>query len=211
MRLSNFQWIRNKNRVFGLCICLVLIGLITAGAAESIAPNDVYSAQSSTGGNPPDIRLFKAEPMVLNASDSAIYTFAVRHATRIHIIEAGNSIKEISNPSAATIKGTANGLPASALQTGDSNTFMALLIASNNNGDVQAELTLSFATEGEPEGQPEEQQGATDNQPEPRSPKWLEQYSSPFSPARSSISGTEPKFFKCPSDCNNCLKPEEAK
>jgi hypothetical protein len=207
MRLSDFQWTRSRNSVFGLCLCLVLLGLIAVGAAESIMPNDVYSAQSPTAGAPPVIQIFKADPMVLNPDDAAMYSFVVRRATHVQVIEAGNSIRDITNPSGATIKGTAKGLLASALQTADSNTFTAVLLASNESGSDKAALTLSFATELPSTGEA----GATDNQTGPRSPKWLAQYSSQLALKRSSASGSEPNFFKCPSDCDYCLKPEEAK
>ena len=210
MRLSGSGRVRSTNIVPGLCVCLVLVTLITAGAAQSMMPNGKAHAQSLTDGKPPVIQVFKAEPMVLNADDSALYSFVVRRATGVQLIEAGNSIKEVNNPSAATLKGTANGLPAFAIQTGDSDTFIARLLAFNDFGQVEAELTLSFATEGEPEGQPEDQEGAADNQTEPRSPKWLPPYPSPFAFTRSATVGSEPDFFKCPEDCQYCLKPEDA-
>jgi hypothetical protein len=170
-------------------------------------PNDVYSAESATAGAPPVIQIFKADPMVLNPDDAAMYSFVVRRATHVQVIEEGNIIRDITNPSGATIKGTAKGLLASALQTADSDTFTAVLLASNESGSDKAALTLSFATELPSTGEA----GATDNQTGPRLPKWLAQYSSQLALKRSSASGSEPNFFKCPSDCDYCLKPEEAK
>jgi hypothetical protein len=175
-------------------------------------PNDVYSAESAIGGNEPVIQVWKAAPMQLDSPTStAVYTFKVKRATNVVINEAGTNIKNISNPSGAALNGTANGLPASTIPADDSGQFNTVLIASNKNGSVQAELTLSLSKKLLASGLTAEESEEEVAGTEPRSPKWLEQYSSPFSPARSSISGTEPKFFKCPSDCNNCLKPAEAK
>jgi hypothetical protein len=211
MRLSDFQWIRSRNSVFGLCLYLVLLGLIVVGAAESIMPNDVYSAQSPTAGAPPVIQVFKANPMTLETPTSAaVYTFKVKRATNLIITEAGNEIRNISNPTGAALSGIATGLPASAIPADDSGKFKAVLMASNAAGAVKAELTLSFSDKLLASGQPAETEGA-DNETDSRSPKWLDQYFSPFGPARSSQSGTEPQFFDCPSDCDHCLTPEDAK
>jgi hypothetical protein len=143
-------------------------------------------------------------------TSAAVYTFTVKRAKNVVITEAGNDIKNISNPSGATINGIATGLPASAIPADDSGKFKAVLMASNAAGAVKAELTLSFSDKLLASGQPAETEGA-DNETDSRSPKWLDQYSSPFSPARSSQSGTEPQFFDCPSDCDHCLTPEDAK
>jgi hypothetical protein len=216
------------NSLLGLCLCLVLVGVITAGAIGCIAPssaggtlpavqvckaepleqNEVDYALTAIGGNLPDIKVFEAEPLVLNDGDSALYTFVVKRATKIQVIEAGNLIKEINSPTLATLKGTVKGLTAYAIQTGDSSTFNAVLVASNGSGEVQEELTLSFATPAQPAGQ----SGSTDNQTEPRSPKWLPQLSLPpiSTLSTSATPGSEPVFFKCPSGCEYCLKPEDA-
>jgi len=204
--MSGFHSIGSKNSIFGLCLCLVLVCLIAVAGAQSMAPQEVYSASSATG-QPPDIELFKADPMVLNPDDAAMYSFVVRRATHVQVIEAGNIIRDITNPSGAPIKGTAKGLLASALQTSDSDTFPAVLLATNEGGSDKASLTLSFATKL----RSTEEEGATDNQTTARSPKWLAQYSSQLALKRSATSGTEPNFFKCPTDCNNCLKIEDAK
>jgi hypothetical protein len=144
-------------------------------------------------------------------TSAAVYTFTVKRAKNVVITEAGNDIKNISNPSGATINGIATGLPASAIPADDSGKFITVLMASNDDGSVNAALTLSFSEKLLASGLPAGQSETSDNQTEPRSPKWLAQYSSPFGPARSSLSGTEPKFFDCPSDCEYCLTPEDAK
>jgi len=205
MRLPGFQSIGSKDGVFGLCLCLVLVCLISVAGAQSIAPHDVYSAESSTAGKPPLIQLFKADPMVLSDGNSALYTFIVKDASKIQVIEAGNIIKDIDNPTLATLNGTVTGLPGNAIQMGDGNTFVTVLTASNGGVTVNKELTLSFTAPAPPTG-------STDNQTQPRSPKWLPQLPSP-SPLTSSTSakpGSEPVFFKCPVDCQYCLNPEDA-
>jgi len=172
-------------------------------------PDDVYSAESSTAGKPPVIQVFKANPMQLDTADSAaVYTFKVKRAKNVQITEAGNEIKNISNPSGATLNGTATGSPASAIPTDASGNFVAVIIASNDNGSAQAELTLSLAKELLSVGPPA---GTTDNQTEQRTPRWLGQYLTPRTSTPSTpTTHNEPIFFKCPSNCAYCLKPGEA-
>jgi hypothetical protein len=141
------------------------------------------------------------------AASTAVYTFKVKRAKNVHIDEAGTSIKNISNPSGATLQGTATGLPAAAIPTDDSGNFITRLTASNDDGSVQAELTLSLAQELLPPGQPA---GPTDNQPEPRSPKWLEQYATPRTSTPPTTTHNQPQFFKCPQNCASCLESGEA-
>ena len=197
MRLSGFGWVRSMNSVLGLCLCLVLIGLTTAGAivytarsyrggmlpgvqvcqAEPLEQNDVDYAPSAIGGNKPVIQVFKAEPMELDTANSAaVYTFKVKRATNVQINEAGTNIKNISNPSGATLQGTATGLPASAIPTDDSGKFITIIMASNEYGSDTGRANAiscreSYTTAG--------QSGATDNQTEHRTPKWLPQFSTP--------------------------------
>ncbi|MGD0353108.1 MAG: hypothetical protein ABSB38_06395 [Dehalococcoidia bacterium] len=209
MRLSDFQWVRSRNSVFGLCLYLVLLGLIIVGAAESIMPNDVYSAESAMAGNKPVIQVFKAEPMELDSpASAAVYTFKVKLATNVQISEAGTNIKNISNPSGATLQGTANGLPASSIPTDGSGKFVCTIVASNEYGTNTAALELSIAANLIPAGQ----SGSTDNQTKPRTPNWLLQFSTPSTstPSTGSKTGSEPVFFTCPSSCEACLKPEDA-
>ena len=227
MKLSGFRWGRSMNSILRLCLCLVLVGLVTAGAivytnrsytggmlpdvpvcqAEPLQQNNVDYTPSAIGGNEPVIQVFKADPMELAAPDSAaVYTFKVKRAKNVQIDEAGTNIKNISNPSGATLQGTATGLPAAAIPTDDSGKFITFLIASNEYGSVQAELTLSLAQELLPPGQPA---GPADNQTEPRSPQWLDQHSTPRTSAPSATHN-EPVFFTCPDRCPYCLKPGEA-
>jgi hypothetical protein len=228
MKLSGFRWVRSMNSVLGVCLCLVLIGLVTAGAvvytnrsctggilpgvqvcqAEPLQRNNVDYTPPAISGNEPVIQVFKADPMELSTADSAaVYTFKVKRAKNVQIDEAGTSIKNISNPSGATLQGTATGLPASAIHTDDSGKFITRLMASNDYGSVKAELTLSLAQELLPPGQPT---GPTENQPEPRSPKWLDPYSTPRTSTPSTTTHNEPRFFTCPQSCASCLESGEA-
>ena len=227
MKLSGFRWVSSMKSILGVCLCLVLVGLVTAGAivytnrsytggmlpnvqvckAEPLQQNDVDYTPSAIGGNEPVIQVFKADPMELDAADSAaVYTFKVKRATNVQINEAGTNIKNISNPSGATLQGTATGLPAAAIQTDDSGKFITIIMASNEYGSDKAELTLSLAANLIPAGQ----SGPTDNQTEQRTPKWLDQYSTPVTSTPSTTTHNEPDFFKCPSSCAYCLKPGEA-
>ena len=198
MRLSGFGWVHSMNSPLRLCLCLVLICLVTTGATG-------YTAGK------PDIKLFKADPLVLNDGDAALYTFVVKNATEMQLVEAGNIIKKISNPTSATLKGTAQGMTTYAIRTGEGNTFTATLIARNDSGEAIAEITLSFATELPTKSTsliPPVSMSAP-----PRSPQWGEQYFSPPStqPTPSTATHERPEFFECPSNCPYCLKPDEAK
>ncbi|MBM4445731.1 MAG: hypothetical protein FJ023_00015 [Chloroflexi bacterium] len=227
MKLSGFRWVRSMNSILGLCLCLVLIGLTTAGAivytnrsytgrmlpdvqvckAEPLQQNEADYTSTAIDGNGPVIQVFKADPMELDTPTSAaVYTFKVRRATNVVINEAGTNIKNISNPSGAALNGTADGLPASAITTDDSGKFITILMASNEYGSDTAELTLSLAANLIPAGQ----SGPTDNQTEQRTPKWLDQYSTPGTSPPSITTRNRPDFFKCPSNCAYCLKPGEA-
>jgi hypothetical protein len=208
MKLSGFGKVRSMNSVVGWCLCLVLIGLITAGAAESMLPNDVDAASAAIGGNEPVIQVFVAAPMVLDTADSAaVYTFKVKRATNVQISEAGTNIKNISNPSGAALNGTADGLPASAITPDDSGKFVCTIVASNEYGTDTKALELSIATPAQPAGQ----SGSSDNKTEPRSPKWLAQVftlrtTTPSTPT----TANKPEFLKCPDGCPYCLTPEDA-
>ena len=211
MKSSNSGWVRSIFTIIGLSLCLVFVCLTTAGAANPTVPSVTVSTDAAAPGSPPVIQIFKANPMTLETPTSAaVYTFKVKRATNLIITEAGNEIRNISNPTGAALSGIATGLPASAIPADDSGKFKAVLMASNAAGAVKAELTLSFSDKLLASGQPAETEGA-DNETDSRSPKWLDQYFSPFGPARSSQSGTEPQFFDCPSDCDHCLTPEDAK
>ena len=176
---------------------------------------EYYSTHPSTAinGKVPEIQIFKAAPMILDTPTSnAIYTFKVKNATKLQISEAGNNIKNIINPSSATLQGKATGLPASAITVDSGGNFVTKITASNDYDSVNAQLTLSFSDKLVASRTPPDETEPSDNGTEPRSPKWLDQYSSPFISRSSNLPkpGEEPVFFKCPSNCENCYKPEEA-
>jgi hypothetical protein len=199
MRLSGFGWVHSMKSPLRLCLCLVLICLTATGAT-------VYAA-----GNP-DIKLFKANPLVLNEGESALYTFVVKNATEVHLVEAGDIIKKISNPTAATLKGTAKGNTTYAIRTGYGNTFTAILIARNPNGEAIEEITLSFATE--PASEPASlipPVSVTLSNPA-RTPQWFPPLptSPPLIQPPPTTTHPKPEFAECPSECEHCLKPSEA-
>jgi hypothetical protein len=229
MRLPGFVCVRSMNKLIGLCLCLVLICLATAGAvvytqrsygggmlpgiqvcqAEPLQQNGVDYAPSAIGGSKPDIQVWKANPMVLDtASAFAIYTFKVKNATGLIINEAGANIKSVNNPSGATLQGTANGNPASSIPADANGQFTCTITASNGDGSVQAELTLSLAKNLLPQGPPP---GTTGNQIKNKS-RWLEQTGSqaPLTQSTPPTNPTHPDFFKCPDSCKYCLEPGDA-
>jgi len=184
-----------------LSLCLVLVCLITIGATG-------YSANGKT----PNIKKFEADSLVLDDSNFAMYKFVVEGATEIEMTEAGDIIKAVNNPSAHTLKGTVNGMPANSIQTGGSNIFEAVLYARNDFGEVEKRLTLSFATELPPSPAPPP---ADSSSTAPITPQWGEQYPSPRS-AQPTTSTTAqlpwpPDFAQCPGDCPYCLTPDKAK
>jgi hypothetical protein len=198
MRLSGSGWVRGMNSHIRLCLCLVLVCLITAGA-------------TACPGGEPRIK-FQADPLVLDDGDFALYTFVVKDATEVVVIEAGDILKQITNPSAATIKGTVKGNTTYAIRTGDSNTFEATLIARNESGEAEQTLTLSFANELPPKSTSLIPPVSMTDQP--RSPQWGEQYSSPTAqptpPTTPPASNWPPEFAECPPNCKYCLTRDEA-
>jgi hypothetical protein len=203
MKTVNYGKSKWLNSPLSLSLCLVIVCLITTGA------NGVSGGSS---GNEPTIKLFEADHSVLDDSNFAMYKFVVKHATEIEVIEAGNTIKAVNNPSAHTLKGTVYGMPANAIQTGGSNTFEAVLYARNDSGEVEKRLTLSFATAPPPPPAPPP---ADSSSTAPVTPQWGEQYSSPRStqPATSTTDQLPwpPDFARCPSNCPYCLTPDKAK
>jgi hypothetical protein len=232
MRLSGFGWVNSKKSLLRLCLCLVLVGVITAGAvaftamsstgeklptvqmcqAAPLQQNEAGYAPSAIAGNKPSIDVFKATPMVLDTpSSAAVYTFKVKNATNVQINEAGANIKTISNPSGAALQGTATGLPASAIATDDSGKFITVLTASNDNGSDQAELTLSLSEKLLASRLPAGQSEETGNQNSKYKPTWGPLIYHPVTPNPTTTTTlNEPKFFECPSDCDHCLRPDEA-
>ena len=235
MRLSGFGWVNSMKNLLRLCLCLVLVGIITAGAigyaspsstgsnlpavqvclAEPLQQNDAGYAPFAIAGDKPDIQVWKANPMELDSPTSAaVYTYKVKRATKVQINEAGANLKNISNPSGATLQGTANGLPASAITTDASGQFVSTITATNENGSVQAELTLSLSEKLLASRLPAEQAdetGSQDGQDGKHKPWWGPLMYHPVTAGPpTTTTRNEPEFFECPSDCDNCLRPDEA-
>jgi hypothetical protein len=214
--------------VFFLIIILIIATLITnfdqAGTDTSFPYAERCNAQvveqdsgtytlNALNRNMPEIQVFKATPLILETPTTiAVYTFKVKNANSVQINEAGSNIKNISNPSLVTLQGTATGLPASAITSDSSGNFVTIITASNDVDSINAELTLSFSDKLLASRKPPEQTEPSDNETQPRSPKWLEMYSSPFisTSSDSPRPGAEPVFFKCPGDCDYCLEPKDA-
>ncbi|MCJ7655938.1 MAG: hypothetical protein MUO97_11710, partial [Dehalococcoidia bacterium] len=119
MRLSGFGWVHSMNSPLRLCLCLVLVCLIAAGATGcdvGVTNNNAIVLSESA------IILFEAAPLVLGDGQAALYTFVVKNSKEMQLVEAGDIIKKINNPSAATLKGTAKGNITNAIQMGGSNT-----------------------------------------------------------------------------------------
>jgi hypothetical protein len=229
MRLPDFRWVRSLNSMVGLCLCLVLIGLITAGAvvytnhsygggtlpgvqvcqAEPLQQSGVDYAPSAIAGSKPVIQVWEANPVVLNTATSfAVYTFKVRYATNLQITEATTNIKNISNPSGATLQGTANGNPASSIPWDENGQATCTITATNSLGSVTADVTISADKKLLPPPPPA---GSTGNQLKNKS-YWKEQigWQAPSAqPAPSTINPFTPNFPACPEKCY-CLKPDEA-
>jgi hypothetical protein len=206
MRIRNIGIHKVLEGVAMLCLCLVLTGIVIASATGS-------TSGATAKGPLPVIMEFSATPMVLPDGQAAVYAFSVSGASKIEIIEAGDIIKEVNGPASSNIKGTIKGRTTYQIRTGDSKTFDTTLVAINSNGKLVKKLTLSFANVI-PAGTAAAGPGSTDNATGARSPKWLALITTPVLntiPAGFSQSTWPPTFAKCSSDCNYCLRPEDAK
>ena len=128
------RW-KQARRTSSIIIGLVVLCLITAVAIGC-------NAQLSKGGRLPEIVSFQANPPI-NEGDPVNYTFEVKNASKIVLIEAGETIKEIAGPSSGIYKGAATGQAPSAVLTSDNYTLGAVLEASNEQGTVKKTATLS--------------------------------------------------------------------
>ena len=125
------QACRTGSIIVGLAVlCLITTGVIGCGE------------QFSKDGGPPEIVYFQANPPI-NEGGPVSYTFEVKNATKIRLIEAGNTIKEIDGPSSGIYKGAATGQVPSAVLTSDNYTPGAVLEASNDYGKVEKKITQS--------------------------------------------------------------------
>ena len=195
----------DRARIFRLCMCLVVVGIIILGAAD-------HTAAASATGSPPDIRAFSADPLILPDGGHAVYMFEVWNATKIQVIEAGEIINEYNGPPSTTSKGKANGRTTYQIRAGLSDTFETTLVASNPGGTQKKTLTLSFATKSKPTST-SRISPASDNGTKARISKWGTQAPAPANLNPSALSSLAPwpgQFAICPSGCQSCLQPSEA-
>jgi len=111
-------------------LCLIIGGVIG------------WNNRAPVGAKPPEIVSFQGTPPE-NEGDAASYTFEVKNASKIKLIETGETIKEINGPSSGIYKGDASGRPGNWVLTSDNSTFDAVLEASNDYGTVRNSATLS--------------------------------------------------------------------
>ena len=205
MRACN-HWKTQPWKAFLLSLlCIAVVAAPTLGApANAIA--------ATAGMSPPEIISFSAQPMVLPDGAFAVYTFEVKNATGIKLLEAGETINEFNGPPTGLYKGKANGRTTYQIRKAGMNSFDAILMAVNSGVSQQRTLKLSFAGKIQPVA-------ATQTPPADiplaklRKPEWLAQTSllSPTAPAIGRILSTyPPPFEKCTKDCDYCLQPAEA-
>jgi len=189
--------------IFGLCMCLVLVGIIILSAAER-------TAAATATGSLPVIKVFTGDPLTVPDGGHVVYMFEVYDGTKIQVIEAGEIIDEFNGPPLTTSKGKANGRTTYQILTGDSTKFKTVLSARNGNGKVEKTLEISVDTKRQPKPTsliPPVSDNKTD-----KKNKWGPQTSAPVSSAPSATaraSNWPPQFAKCSSGCY-CLKPEDA-
>ena len=217
-----------SNRIFLSFLCLIALSIVASTAlasadlsypagvpdtrvclAQPLQSNDSNFALLAAAGSPPVIVAFNATPLVLSTADAAaVYTFKVKNAYNVVVTEDGNTIRLIVNPTLAALNGTVTGLPAATITPDAGGNFVTVLTASNEGGTVQATVTLSLGADLLP---PPPGTASTDNQTKPRSPQWLEQYTTPITTLPSTtITRNQPNFYKCPNTCAFCLKESEA-
>jgi hypothetical protein len=206
MRVSNFRAAYRFTSIFRLCLCIAVIGVIILVAADRTI------AATSVSGSPPEIKIFSADPLTLKDGGAALYTFVVSGATDMQVTEAGAIIKSISGPSSTNLKGTVKGRTTYQIRIGNSNTFETVLVARNRSGVQKKTLTLSFETKlPSKSAAGSTGQAGSDNQTKARTPKWGPQSLSSASFTRATTSThNAPKFAECSSNCNYCLRPDEA-
>ena len=129
--------------IFGLCMYLVLVGIIILSAAER-------TVAATATGSLPVIKVFTGDPLTLPDGGHAVYMFEVYDGTKIQVIEAGEIIDEFNGPPLTTSKGKANGRTTYQILTGDSTKFKTVLSARNGNGKVEKTLEISVDTKRQP-------------------------------------------------------------
>ncbi len=188
-----------------LLACLVLAVATLLGTADMAA-----AASEWTGL--PQIKSFSASPMVLQDGQSALYTFEVINATNVLLIEAGEELRDISNPPNTSCRASVRGRSTYQISRGAGNSFEAVLLANNISGSQQRKLTLSFASA------PPLPTAALARAPldkastGTRKPEWLGQTSgaAPGGLSGQIVASYPPPFEKCPKGCDYCLQPADA-
>ena len=204
MRSLNWARIFRFKGIFGLCMCLVLVGIIILSAAER-------TAAAPATGSLPVIKVFTGDPLTLPDGGHVVYTFEVYDATKIQVVEAGYIINEYNGPPSTTSKGTSIGGTTYQIRTDGMDKFDTVLRANNLNGQRVQKITISFATKSKPKPTsliPPVSDNRTGNKN-----KWGPQTSASRTStpsAASTVSNWPPQFAKCPKGCNYCIKPEEA-
>ncbi|MEJ2738888.1 MAG: hypothetical protein P8105_03475, partial [Dehalococcoidia bacterium] len=143
MSAGRIWQVRRFKVLIRLLLCFIVVVAVLLATADS-------AAAATAARTPPEIIDFSADPMVLDDGSSTTYYFEVKNATNVQLVEAGEVIKEITNPPFTSCNGKAKGRTTYQIRTGSSNTFDALLVVWNSAGNQQRRLTLSFATEAKP-------------------------------------------------------------
>jgi hypothetical protein len=212
MGKQGFARIHRFSGIFRLCMCLVLVGIIISGAA---AP----AAAASAGGSLPVIKMFIGDPPIVPDGGHVKYKFEVYDGTKIQIWENGVILNEYSGPPGTMSRGETSGMTTYQIRSGPRDTFEAMLIASNAGGIQKKTLTLTFATKSKPKPPsliPPVSADRTGNKnrwgPPTSAPVSLTSSAGPAMLPEASVvpAPNDPDFFKCPSDCDHCLTPDEA-
>jgi hypothetical protein len=134
LRSQKQRW-KQACRTGAIIVSLIVFCSIVAGVIGC-------GEKSSEVGKLPEIVSFQANPPA-NEGGPVNYTFEVKNASKIVLIEAGETIKEIAGPSSGIYKGAATGQVPSAVLTSDNATLDAVLEASNDYGKVDKQIMLS--------------------------------------------------------------------
>ena len=104
MRPSNFKEVHRLIKILGVCLCLVLVGIIISGAAACAAPGSLSNI------------VFTANPMKAKSSDSVLYNYLVTGgATKVELWEKNNILQVVNGPANGTYRGTFKGMNVSYL------------------------------------------------------------------------------------------------
>jgi hypothetical protein len=205
MRQLGFGIHRFKG-IFGVCMCFVVVGLVTAGLLGCAIAGRAQ------------IKVFRFAPEKLAAGDFARYEMEVSNVTDILVTEGTNVIYSVKGPAVSSYKVAFNGLKTSALQTRGSSTLKTVLTVTNGNDKQTKILEIPFATVLALKT-PSIVQTGSDNTSGAGKSYWLPPTSSlastKFDACDQDTNGPQapanyPNFPPCPIGCDHCLKPDEA-